>query len=90
MLRNPVVGRVRSVADQDYAHIRSAWRPDRARAVGDYEHIELEACCYTVDLLPHRARIGINVNIGQLPAYFQLSSRLFIGTGPTLWSITFK
>ena len=39
------------------------------------------ACCYTVDLLPHRARIGINVNIGQLPAYFQLSSRLFIGTG---------
>jgi len=76
-------------ADESVTDIRLR-RPDRARAVGDNEHIELEACCYTVDLLPHRARIGINVNIGQLPAYFQLSSRLFIGTGPTLWSITFK
>jgi len=78
VLSNPVVGRVSSVADRDHAQVRSAWRRDRARAVGDNEHIELEASCYTVDLLPHRARISININVGQLSARSRLNSRLFI------------
>jgi len=39
VLRNPVIGRVRAVADHDHTHIRGAWRPDRSRAVGDNQNI---------------------------------------------------
>ena len=66
MLRHPVVGRIRAVTDQDYSHIRGAWRPDWSRTVGDNQNIELKARRHAVDLFPHRARITIDVDVGQL------------------------
>jgi len=65
VLRDPVVGRVRAVADHDHSDVRGAWRPDRSRAVGDDENIELKTCRHAVDLLPHRARITIDVDVSQ-------------------------
>jgi hypothetical protein len=62
VLCNPVIGRVCAFADQDHAHVRGAWRPDRSRAVGDNQNIELKARRHTVDLLPHRARITIDID----------------------------
>ena len=65
---NPVISRVCSVADQDHAHVRGAWWPDRARAVGDNENVKSKASRYAIDLLPHRTRITIDVDVSQTPA----------------------
>ena len=73
MLRNPVVGRVCAIADQDHSYVRGIWRPDGARAVRDHENIKPKACRHAVDFLPHRARITVDVDLSQLPARFRLN-----------------
>ena len=40
VLRDPVIGRICAVTDQDHSHVRGAWRPDRSRAVGDNKNIK--------------------------------------------------
>ena len=62
-----------AVGHQNHSHVRGTWRPDRSRAVGDNQNIELKARRHTVDLLPHRARITIDVDISQLQARFRLN-----------------
>jgi hypothetical protein len=77
-----VVGCVCAIADQDHSHIRCTWRPDWSRPVGDDENIEPKARRHAIDLLPHRARITIDVDVSQLPACFRLRPQIwFIRTG---------
>ena len=68
VLCNPVIGRVRAIAHQDHSHFRDTWRSDWPRAIGDDESIELKTRRDAVNLLPHRARITIDINFSQLPA----------------------
>src|SRR5271166_5386525 len=65
VLCNPVIGRICVIADHDHAHVRGTWRTDRSRAVGDNENIKPKASCHAVYLLPHRARITIDVDFSQ-------------------------
>ena len=65
VLCNPVISRVCSVADQDHAHVRGAWWPDRSGAIGDNKNVKSKACRHAVDFLPHRARITIDVDVSQ-------------------------
>jgi hypothetical protein len=81
VLRNPVVGRVCVIADQNHSHVRGIWRPNGPRAVGDDENIEPKARRHAVDFLPHRARITIDVDLSQLLGRFPLKliSSNFLG-----------
>jgi hypothetical protein len=67
VLCNPVAGRICAFAHQNHSHVGSARRPDRSRAVGDSENMELQASRHAIDLLAHRARITIDVDFSQLP-----------------------
>jgi hypothetical protein len=67
-LGNPVVGCICSVANENHAHVRHARWPDRAGAIRDNENFDLETRRHAVDLLTHRARITIDVNVSQIPA----------------------
>ena len=71
-LRNPIVGRVCTVTDENHPHVRGHGWTDWSRAIGDHKNIELKARRNAVDLLAYRTRITIQVNVGhvsaQLPA----------------------
>src|SRR5580704_5877468 len=67
-LGNPVVGCTRAVTDGNHAHVRHARRPYRSRAIGDHENFKPKARRHAVDLLAHRARITVDVNVSQLSA----------------------
>src|SRR6516165_3758532 len=68
MLCNPVISRICCIADQDHSYVRGARRPDRSRAIGDNEDVKPKTSRYAIDLLPHRTRITIDVDISQTPA----------------------
>ena len=68
VLCNPVIGRVCAIAHQDHSHFRDTWRSDWPRAIGDDESIELKTRRHAVNLLPHRARITIDVDVSQILA----------------------
>jgi hypothetical protein len=74
---NPVVGRICSVADENHAHVRRPGRPDRSGAIRDDENFDLETRRHAVDLLVHRARITIDVNVSQLPVRFATQPRSY-------------
>ena len=78
------VGRVCAIADQYHSHIWGVWRSDWSRAVGDYEYIEPKACGHTVDLLAHRARVLVDINLGQLAAHYLLNTRVASSELPRL------
>ena len=68
VLCNPVISRICGIADQDHSYVRGARRPDWSRAIGDNENVKPKTSRYAVDLLPHRARITIDVDVNQTPA----------------------
>ena len=70
---NPVVGCICSVANENHAHVRHARWPDRAGAIRDNENFDLETRRHAVDLVAHRARISIDVNVSQILVRFLLS-----------------
>jgi hypothetical protein len=73
---NPVVGCICSVADENRAHVRRPGRPDWSRAIRDNENFDLETRRHAVDLLAHRARITIDVNVSNFRPAFLLNRRL--------------
>jgi hypothetical protein len=75
VLRNPIIGGIRAVADENHAHVLGPWRPNRSGPVGDHEHIEPEARRHAVDFLAHRASVAVNINDSQLAARFLLNRR---------------
>jgi hypothetical protein len=72
-LGDPIVGCICSVADENHAHVRHPRWPDWAGAIRDDENVDLETRRHAVDLLAHRARITIDVNVSQLLVRFLLN-----------------
>jgi hypothetical protein len=70
MIRDPIVGRVCAIADENHMHVRGPRRPDRSRAIVDNENVEPQARRYPIDLLPHWACIAIDINVSQLSTRF--------------------
>jgi hypothetical protein len=68
MLCNPVIGRICRIADRDHSYVRGARRPDWSRAIGDNENAKPKTSRHAIDLLPHRTRITIDVDVSQTPA----------------------
>ena len=83
-LGNPVVGCICSVADKNHAHVRRPGRPDWSRAIRDNENFDLETRRHAVDLLAHRARVTIDVNVSQFSARFLLNQRFGASQPPRL------
>jgi hypothetical protein len=72
-LGDPIVGCICSVADENHAHVRHPRWPDRSGAIRDDENFDLEPRRDAVNLLAHRARITIDVNVSQLLVRFLLN-----------------
>jgi len=72
VLRNPIVGSVRVIANQNQSDVWPNW----PRPVEDNEDIEPKARRHAVDFLSHRARITIDVDLGQLLGFIRTAVAL--------------
>jgi hypothetical protein len=64
--------RAQATIYRGWVDIRGAGRSDRTRAIGDNENVELKTRRHTVDLVPHRAGVPIDIDGSQLSARFVL------------------
>ena len=74
-LGDPVIRGIRRGTDDDHLHVRKARRADRARTVGDDEHGHADTGRDAVDLLAHRAGIGVDIDGGHGGVGFPVIAR---------------